>query len=80
MKRCYVVLAEPDGRFLSVHHTITGAVHFAASEGATTMLNHCPITVSDVAAFMRAEPMISFGCGQDEEFEGIRIERHFIAV
>ena len=80
MKLCYVVLAEPDRQFLSVHHTITGAVHFASGEGATTMPNRGPITVSDVAEFMKFETMISFGCAPGDEFEGIRIERHFIAV
>jgi len=80
MKRCFIVLAEPDGRFLGVHHTIDGAVHYAAGLGAATMPNSRPITVDDVAEWMRREPTILLGCPPCEEFEGIRIERHAIMV
>ncbi|WP_085811164.1 hypothetical protein [Sphingomonas sp. TZW2008] len=80
MKSCFVVLAEPGDRFLGVHHTISGAVHNAAAEGATTMPDGCPITVSDVFATMKQAPMLVLGCPPGHEFEGIRIERHVIMV
>lgn len=80
MKRYFIVLAEPGGRFLGVHHTIDGAVHYAAGLGAATMPNGRPITVDDVAEWMKDESAILLGCLPFEDFESIQIERHAIMV
>lgn len=80
MKRCFIVLAEPGSRFLGVHHTIDGAVHYAAGLGAATMPNGRPITVDDVAEWMKEESAILLGCPPFEDFESIQIERHAIMV
>lgn len=80
MRHCFLVFAEPGDVFQGVHRTIDGAAHNAAGLGATTMPRGGTMTVDGIRDLLARSPIVRLPCASGEEFEAIRIERHYIVL
>ena len=77
---CYLVFSEPGHVFNSVHRTLDGATHEAASMGAATMPDGNAITIALVRAQLANGPRAVLMCDAGGSADAIHIERHAIVV